>query len=372
MATLELINVTKRFGSTEVVRDVNLSIRTGEFFVFVGPSGCGKSTILRMMAGLESVSSGEIRIDGTAINDKPAAERGFAMVFQSYSLYPHMTVRQNLAFGLENIGTARPEINRRIEETARLLRIDSYLDRRPKALSGGQRQRAAIGRAVVREPAMFLFDEPLSNLDPELRVAMRIEIGTIHARLGNTMIYVTHDQLEAMSMADRICVLRDGQVEQIGAPLDLYNRPANRFVAGFIGNPRMNFLDAKIEKIESNGVQVVVEGVAPIFVLADAGDLRPGDPVTLGIRPQAVEVQQGTGLDFIVEATEQLGVESYIYGELVKGSKLIIQQRGQTPVTRGQRIKISLHPRFCHLFRTSPGEPALEPVEQRPLVTAAQ
>ncbi|MCA1999139.1 MAG: ATP-binding cassette domain-containing protein, partial [Hyphomicrobiales bacterium] len=233
MATLTLRSVTKSFGPARVIHGIDLEIGHGEFIVFVGPSGCGKSTLLRMIAGLESVTTGAVEIDGQVVNDIPAAERGLAMVFQSYALYPHMSVRQNLSFGLENIRTPKPEIARRVAEAARMLRMEHLLDRRPGQLSGGQRQRVAIGRAVVREPKIFLFDEPLSNLDAELRVQMRVEIGNLHQRLGNTMIYVTHDQVEAMTMADRIAVLKDGRLEQFGRPLDLYNHPANLFVAGF-------------------------------------------------------------------------------------------------------------------------------------------
>ncbi len=246
MATLELRQVTKSFGPTKVIHGIDLSINHGEFIVFVGPSGCGKSTLLRMIAGLEPVTTGAVAIDGQVVNEVPAAERGLAMVFQSYALYPHMSVRQNLSFGLENLKTPKPEIQKRVAEAARMLRMEQLLERRPGQLSGGQRQRVAIGRAVVREPKIFLFDEPLSNLDAELRVQMRTEIGSLHQRLGNTMIYVTHDQVEAMTMADRIAVLKDGRLEQFGRPLDLYNRPANLFVAGFIGSPRMNFLNGKI------------------------------------------------------------------------------------------------------------------------------
>ncbi|MET3857271.1 ABC-type sugar transport system ATPase subunit [Rhizobium sp. OAE497] len=240
MANLVLENVRKSFGALEVIPSINLDIKDGEFVVFVGPSGCGKSTLLRMIAGLEETTGGDIRIDGGSVIDTPAADRGVAMVFQSYALYPHMTVRQNLSFGLENIHMPKEEINKRVEAAGRLLQIDTLLERRPRQLSGGQRQRVAIGRAITRDPKIFLFDEPLSNLDAELRVLMRVEITKLHERLGNTMIYVTHDQIEAMTMADKIVVLRKGVVEQVGAPLELYNKPRNTFVAGFIGSPRMN------------------------------------------------------------------------------------------------------------------------------------
>ena len=245
MGHIKLTNVMKSYGRVDVLHDINLEIADGEFVVFVGPSGCGKSTLLRTIAGLERPTSGEIAIGGKGVTTVPAADRGLAMVFQSYALYPHMSVRQNLAFGLENTRLPRPEIADRIAEAARMLDIEQLLDRRPGQLSGGQRQRVAIGRAIVRRPVAFLLDEPLSNLDAELRVSTRAELAGLHARLNATMIYVTHDQVEAMTLADRIVVLRAGRIEQVGTPLELYNQPANRFVAGFIGAPHMNFLKAE-------------------------------------------------------------------------------------------------------------------------------
>src|SRR5689334_8857767 len=279
MASLRLEHVGKRFADTTVIHDVELDVADGEFVVFVGPSGCGKSTLLRMISGLAPVTEGSISIDGKRVNDISAADRGLAMVFQSYALYPHMSVRQNLAFGLENLRTPAAEIDARVQTAAKMLRLDTLLERRPTQLSGGQRQRVAIGRAIVREPAIFLFDEPLSNLDAELRVAMRNEISALHRRLATTMIYVTHDQVEAMTMADRIVVLRAGRIEQIGAPLALYNHPANRFVAGFIGSPQMNFLDAKIQARANGAARVALDAapadVSPPIRIADgAADAR--------------------------------------------------------------------------------------------------
>src|SRR5690349_16666549 len=256
MASLELRNVVKRYGTTTVIHGVDLAVGDGEFVVFVGPSGCGKSTLLRMISGLESVTEGDLWLDGRRVNDVSAAQRGLAMVFQSYALYPHMTVYQNMAFGLENIRTPRSQIDTKVNDAARLLRLEALLGRRPTQLSGGQRQRVAIGRAIVREPTIFLFDEPLSNLDAELRVQMRTEITALHQRLKTTMIYVTHDQVEAMTMADRIVVLRAGRVEQVGTPLELYNHPANRFVAGFIGSPQMNFIGAHAQAAGPNAQRV--------------------------------------------------------------------------------------------------------------------
>src|SRR5690349_18746251 len=256
MASLKLDHVVKRFGAATVVHGVDLDVADGEFVVFVGPSGCGKSTLLRMISGLESVTEGDLFIDGRRVNDVSAAQRGLAMVFQSYALYPHMTVYQNLAFGLQNMRTPKAHIEAKVSDAARMLRLDALLERRPTQLSGGQRQRVAIGRAIVRNPAIFLFDEPLSNLDAELRVQMRSEITALHDRLRTTMIYVTHDQVEAMTMADRIVVLRAGRVEQVGTPLELYNHPANRFVAGFIGSPQMNFIGAHAQAAGPNAQRV--------------------------------------------------------------------------------------------------------------------
>ena len=246
MSGLKLRRVSKSFGTLEVIKDVNLEINSKEFVVFVGPSGCGKSTLLRMIGGLEEVSSGDIEIGGQRVNDVDPSKRGIAMVFQSYALYPHMTVRENMGFSLRFAGVPKPEIAKQVDEAARLLELGPLMDRRPKELSGGQRQRVAIGRAIVRHPQVFLFDEPLSNLDAELRVHMRVEISRLHKKLGVTMIYVTHDQVEAMTLADKIVVLRAGNIEQIGRPLELYDDPDNQFVAGFVGSPKMNFLRATV------------------------------------------------------------------------------------------------------------------------------
>jgi ABC-type sugar transport system ATPase subunit len=346
MASLSLRRVVKRFGPTQVMHGVTFDIADGEFVVFVGPSGCGKSTLLRMICGLESVSDGDVLIDNRRVNDVPSAQRGLALVFQSYALYPHMTVYQNMAFGLENIGTPKPEIARRVAEAARMLQLDPYLQRKPTALSGGQRQRVAIGRAIVREPKVFLFDEPLSNLDAELRVAMRGELGQLHRRLGTTMIYVTHDQVEAMTMADKIVVLRAGRVEQVGPPLELYNAPANRFVAGFIGSPRMNFLEGRVSEISARGAMVEVAGVGGLQTLAAA---PVGAPVALGIRPEHVHVGPRGGNDVAgdVAGVEQLGGLSYVR---LERPDLTLQVPGQTRLGYGGRAELHLPAEAIHVF----------------------
>jgi len=355
MAVVELQGLVKDYGSTRAVHGVDLRIENGEFCVFVGPSGCGKSTLLRMIAGLEDITDGELRLDGVRVNEQRASERGLAMVFQTYALYPHMTVRENLAFGLENIRTPKPEIATRVAGAARMLQIEELLDRRPKQLSGGQRQRVAIGRAVVREPRVFLFDEPLSNLDAELRVAMRGEISSLHRRLGNTMIYVTHDQVEAMTMADKIVVLRAGRIEQAGTPLELYNRPVNRFVAGFIGSPRMNFVDATVAGVAANGV-VMRDGSGAVHEAAvDGAGLRQGDAVVLGIRPDHLEIGGTMGRPVTVQSVEQLGGESYVYCEADDGTRLTAHLSGQTPIKRGEKTRAVFRPEFTHLFRQDNG-----------------
>ena len=356
MATLELRQVTKSFGPTKVIHGVDLAIDHGEFIVFVGPSGCGKSTLLRMIAGLEPVTTGAVAIDDEVVNEVPAAERGLAMVFQSYALYPHMSVRQNLSFGLENLKTPKPEIQKRVAEAARMLRMEQLLERRPGQLSGGQRQRVAIGRAVVREPKIFLFDEPLSNLDAELRVQMRTEIGSLRQRLGNTMIYVTHDQVEAMTMADRIAVLKDGRLEQFGRPLDLYNRPANLFVAGFIGSPRMNFLNGKLAAVAPAGVTVALDGGGQVKAPVDAVGAAVGTAVKLGVRPEHIRLADQGDVTLSVAITEQLGGESYLHGALPSGETLSVRLAGQTRVQRGDNVGLALaEPALRHLFDAGTG-----------------
>ncbi|MBI1774647.1 MAG: sn-glycerol-3-phosphate ABC transporter ATP-binding protein UgpC [Proteobacteria bacterium] len=355
MASLVLRQVSKAFGPHEVIHGVDLEVANGELVVFVGPSGCGKSTLLRIIAGLTDATSGDVLLDGTRVNATSAADRGLAMVFQSYALYPHMSVKQNLSFGLENLKVPKTERERRIAEAAHLLQIDSLLGRTPRQLSGGQRQRVAIGRAIVREPRIFLFDEPLSNLDAELRVQMRVEIAGLHARLNATMIYVTHDQVEAMTLASKIVVLRAGRVEQVGAPLELYNRPANKFVAGFIGSPRMNLLEGHATALSEAGVTVAVPGLAPMFLPFMAAGLAPGEPLVLGIRPEHVaEIQDGDGACTpVVDLSEQLGGQSHVHVTLPAGQKLTLHRQGQTELRRGERLAIAFPPGLCHLFRRS-------------------
>ena len=349
MSNLSLRNIVKRYGTTEVIHGVDLDIQDGEFVVFVGPSGCGKSTLLRMIAGLEEISGGELRIDGERMNEVAPAKRKIAMVFQSYALYPHMSVYDNLAFGLQTAGEKKDVIDQRVQHAARLLKIEPYLQRKPKALSGGQRQRVAIGRAIVREPKLFLFDEPLSNLDAELRVQMRVELSKLHADLGVTMIYVTHDQVEAMTMADRIVVLRDGVIEQAGSPLDLYNRPANRFVAGFIGSPKMNFLEGSLAGCSDSTLQVTLKGGELVSAPTTVPALAQGTPVCIGIRPEHVELSDD-GLPMQVALTEQLGGNTVLYGMLSAQQSLVVQIVGQSNIKRGDTVRVRLPEANCHAF----------------------
>jgi multiple sugar transport system ATP-binding protein len=352
MATLSLQNLVKRYGALQTIHGVSFDIADGEFVVFVGPSGCGKSTLLRMICGLEPISEGTLLIDGKVMNAVPAAQRGLAMVFQSYALYPHMSVYENMAFGLQNLNTPKAEIAARVAQAARMLQLEPYLQRKPTALSGGQRQRVAIGRAIVREPRVFLFDEPLSNLDAELRVTMRAELAQLHRRLGTTMVYVTHDQVEAMTMASKIVVLRAGTVEQVGAPLDLYNAPANRFVAGFIGSPRMNIIDGRIGRIEAGAIAVDCPGLGLIATNAKAGGLCVGDKVALGIRPEHV-VPGKSGVNDVtakVAGVEQLGGLSYVQ---LAGTNMNVQLNGQTWLSYDHQAEFTLPPASIFVFDQS-------------------
>lgn len=350
MGQITLSNVKKSFGNIDVLHGINLDINDGELVVFVGPSGCGKSTLLRAIAGLEKITSGEIAIDGKPVNDVTAADRGLAMVFQSYALYPHMSVRQNLAFGLENSKMPKAEIDERITEAARMLEIEPYLARRPGQLSGGQRQRVAIGRAIVRRPVAFLLDEPLSNLDAELRVSTRAELAALHARLSSTMIYVTHDQVEAMTLADRIVVLRAGKIEQVGTPLELYNTPANRFVAGFIGAPHMNFLEGTVSSVQSGNLVVALADGYQLAIPTRDTMLEQGARITLGIRPQHVTLGSGDkSIQAKIKLVEALGSETVLHTE-VAGQKFLVVIPGQHDLASGMNIDLSLSSAPIHLF----------------------
>ncbi len=351
MADLELRKVVKRFGAAQVIHGVDLRIEDGEFVVFVGPSGCGKSTLLRMIAGLEPISDGDVLIDGETMNEVPAARRELAMVFQSYALYPHMSVKKNLSFGLETMGVKRPEIERKIRDAAEILQINELLERKPGQLSGGQRQRVAIGRAIVREPRIFLFDEPLSNLDAELRTQMRVEINKLHRRLGATMIFVTHDQVEAMTLADRIVVLRKGVIEQVGTPLELYNKPANIFVAGFIGSPRMNLMPGQIGPVD--GHHAVIDLNHGQKLRTDfPSPPKPGATVTVGVRPEhLVPAALGEGvLRGEVQLAEQLGGETYVYVTLPGGQSLTVEIKGQANVKPGEPMDLGFEGSKFHVF----------------------
>ncbi|QGZ55475.1 ABC transporter ATP-binding protein [Paraburkholderia acidiphila] len=352
MASVILRDVLKRYDDNEVLRDVNLDIGDGEFVVFVGPSGCGKTTLMRMIAGLEDISGGDLTIDGTRMNDVPPAKRGIAMVFQSYALYPHMTLYDNMAFGLKLAGAKKPEIDAAVKNAAKILHIDHLLDRKPKQLSGGQRQRVAIGRAITRKPKVFLFDEPLSNLDAALRVKMRLEFARLHDELKTTMIYVTHDQVEAMTLADKIVVLSAGNVEQVGSPNRLYHAPANRFVAGFIGSPKMNFLDGTVQQIASDGIVVRYERGDTQKVAVEPGTAREGDKVTVGIRPEHLHIMTGgEGVSAKAMTVESLGDAAYLYAECpVAPDGLIARIPPLEQHERGEAFKVGSTPDHCHLF----------------------
>ncbi len=341
MTGVTLNRVVKRFGEATVIHGVDLVVDDGEFCVFVGPSGCGKSTLLRMVAGLEETSEGAIRIGQRDVTKADPSERGVAMVFQTYALYPHMSVAENMGFGLKMTGHPKAEIETKVAEAARILKLEPLLARKPKALSGGQRQRVAIGRAIVRGPEVFLFDEPLSNLDAELRVEMRVEIARLHKEIGATMIYVTHDQVEAMTLADKIVVLRSGRVEQVGAPLDLYHNPDNRFVAGFIGSPAMNFVAAQV----TAPGHVRAEGLAADVA---TGVGLTGTEVVLGLRPQALSLVPGES--HRVEMTEALGGQSFIHLSASTGEKLVIESRDDPKIRAGDRVGVRFDPSDALFF----------------------
>jgi ABC-type sugar transport system ATPase subunit len=339
MATLELKGIKKSFGATEVIRDMNLDVQDGELIVFVGPSGCGKSTMLRMIAGLETLSAGQISIGGKRVDHLPPTDRGIAMVFQSYALYPHKNVRGNLGFALKHAGVDKKEIEERVNNASEILGLSEMMERKPRELSGGQRQRVAIGRAIVREPDVFLFDEPLSNLDAALRVHMRVEILKLHQRLGNTMVYVTHDQVEAMTLANRIVVFRDGSVEQVGTPLELYRNPVNTFVAGFIGSPAMNFLDAQVADFT-----LTVAGKRVCSTPASNGKVK------LGLRPEHLILSDDGPFKGIVSVFEHLGGESFLHMTLLDEQMLVAKLDGERSFAPGDSCSLGFRPDHCHVF----------------------
>jgi multiple sugar transport system ATP-binding protein len=350
LATVELKDVKKSFGDVAVIKGVSLTVEDREFVVFVGPSGCGKSTLLRMVAGLEEIDSGDLLIDGQRVNDVPPARRGLAMVFQSYALYPHMTVADNMGFSLRLAGVARAERDLKVGAAARVLQLEPLLARKPKELSGGQRQRVAIGRAIVRNPKVFLFDEPLSNLDAALRVQMRVELTRLHEELEATMIYVTHDQVEAMTMANKIVVLQGGVVEQVGSPLELYHHPRNLFVAGFIGSPKMNFLESTVTAVRGESAVVTLPGGGALEVPVEAGRLREGAPVTLGVRPEQIAVSADGPMRGEVLVAERLGGTTFLHVKSEGGDLLTVQVDGESPVRMHDLVGLAFAREHCHLF----------------------
>jgi multiple sugar transport system ATP-binding protein len=355
MAEVQLQGLSKRYGAAQVVHGIDLHIDDGEFVVLVGPSGCGKSTLMRMIAGLEDISDGELRIGGTRANELSPQRRNVSMVFQSYALYPHLSVHENIAFGPRIRKEARQDYEPRIRAAARMLNLSDYLDRLPRALSGGQRQRVAMGRAIVREPALFLFDEPLSNLDAKLRVQMRTEIKALHQRLRNTVVYVTHDQVEAMTMADRIVVMNAGRIEQIGAPLALYDRPANRFVAGFLGSPAMNFVDGTVEASRDLPTLRLADGTR-VPLPADLPGALAGKRVTLGVRPEEIAWSNGErALRLSVDVVEPTGAETHVYGKLADAT-WCLTTRDRTIDRPGIELGLELPPEHMHLFDADSGQ----------------
>ena len=357
MAHLCLKHIDKNFGKANVLKDINLDFEGSQFVVFVGPSGCGKSTLLRVIAGLEEVTSGSVLIDGEDVTSAPPVDRDISMVFQSYALYPQMNVEENMSFGLRVAKVEKKEVNSKVAYASKMLRLDSYLKRKPKELSGGQRQRVAIGRCIVRNPKIFLFDEPLSNLDAELRVEMRIQISKLHKRLNSTMIYVTHDQVEAMTLADKVVVLREGRVEQVGSPIELYESPDNKFVAGFIGSPKMNFIDASISKATAKKIEVKLKDGEKLSIKGRNPDgLEENQPVVLGIRPEDIHVQGDleSESEVIINAKvnymEVLGALSFLYCNTTSITNLVVQQIGYGSVQQGDQVKLSISPDKCHLF----------------------
>lgn len=354
MSAIKLKGVKKRFGKVQTIRGVDLDIAHGEFVVFVGPSGCGKSTLLRLIAGLEDISEGDIYIDQQQVNDVEPAERGISMVFQSYALYPHMTVEQNMGFSLKMSGVGKSEVSRLVSLAAKSLQLEHLLKRRPKELSGGQRQRVAIGRAIVRNPNAFLFDEPLSNLDAELRVEMRLQIAKLHQEIDTTMIYVTHDQVEAMTLADKIVVLKDGSIEQVGTPLDLYNKPANMFVAGFIGSPKMNFFEVDVVECKEDTLRIRLADNQEIQLHCQSdSSVRVGQTLKLGVRPEHLYMENGVGditFSFQSEVVERLGNSTYMFGQVSGQDRVVVHCPGDKEVGPFEKIAVTANLNDCHLF----------------------
>ena len=358
MAGVVLENIRKSYGNVDVIKGVDLEINDGEFTVFVGPSGCGKSTLLRMIAGLEDISAGDMFIGEKRVNALPPKDRSVAMVFQSYAIFPHMTVRENIGFGLTIAKTPKAEKDSKVQEAARILQMEHLLDRRPSQLSGGQRQRVAIGRAITRKPEVFLFDEPLSNLDAALRMDMRMEIGKLHQQLGATMIYVTHDQVEAMTLADKIVVLKDGEVMQAGAPMDLYHHPKNLFVAGFLGAPSMNFSIVDIVKVDGEHITIKNDAIAQTVVNAKGRSFAIGDKATLGLRPQYLSIVDASAASMkgTVVLTERLGSETVLNIRLTDGSTLIAAIADDQIFDKGQSVGLAFDAAKAHLFDELPLE----------------
>ena len=360
MARVSLQNISKSYGSNEpVLHNISLDIEHGELVVLVGPSGCGKSTLLRVLCGLEDISSGELRIGDDVVNHLPPAERGIAMVFQSYALYPHMDVYRNMSFGLKIHGASKADIDKKVRDAAKVLHIDHLLDRLPRGLSGGQRQRVAIGRAIVREPRLFLFDEPLSNLDAALRAKTRIELARLHRDLDATMVYVTHDQVEAMTLGDKIVVLNEGHVQQAGTPLTLYQQPANRFVATFIGSPTINLLPARVIEVSDTGARLQLGNGSKVLATVDASQLQVGETVEVGLRPEHCEVlpagvapgADDTALDAEITLVEHLGESNLLYLKMDDGQELIVRGDGNAEVRLGDSVIVRAAPSALYLFK---------------------
>jgi len=352
MADVRLNNIKKNYGDVEVLHGIELDIKHGEFVVLVGASGCGKSTLLRLIAGLEDITSGDLEIGDSRVNDLPPAKRGIAMVFQSYALYPHMNVYKNMSYGLKIAGASKDDIRRKVEDAAKILHIDHLLERLPRELSGGQRQRVAIGRAIVRDPNVFLFDEPLSNLDAALRVKTRVEIGKLHKELGATIIYVTHDQVEAMTLGDKIVVMNKGRVEQYGTPLELYQHPATKFVGGFIGSPKMNFISGQVTAVNDEGLEIELADGTKTIAHVEPGTTKPGDTITYGLRPEHLSEDQQDGVSLSGEVTliEQLGEATFIYMKLSNGNEMVVRASGDSTTTIGSKVQVCFNPERAHVF----------------------